>query len=219
MQAEEVLLKAKEFHGHICPNLALGVKASLIAMEKLGVSRDEDHTISEEILAIVETNNCFSDGVQVATGCTFGNNSLIYHDVGKNAFTLVRRSDWKAVRVYVDFDAVLANYFKERAVELFDRVIVRREEEESLMAEFRRTWEEIGWKLLGAEDVFRVSEVEAPRIEKAPIFESVRCERCGELVMSTRIRDGLCPSCREEFYAVVGRGIVRFSGGRYGEVG
>ncbi len=218
MQADEILLKAKELHGHICPNLSLGVRASLIAMERLGVSRVEYYTISEDVIAIVETNNCFSDGVQVATGCTFGNNSLIYHDIGKNAFTLVRRSDWRAVRVYVDFDEVTRRYFDEKAMELFERVIVRREEEEELMEEFRRIWEEIGWKLLEADGVFRVHEVELPRLEKAPIFESVRCERCGELVMGTRVKDGLCPSCRGEFNAVIGRGIVRFSNGRYEEM-
>lgn len=218
MRAGELLLKAKELHGHICPNLALGVKASLIAMERLGVSRAEDYSISEEVLAIVETNNCFSDGVQVATGCTFGNNSLIYHDIGKNAFTLVRRKDWKAVRVYVDFEKVTGKYLDRRAMELFERVVVRREEEERLMEGFRRAWEEVGWRLLEAEDVFRVYEVEPPRLGKAPIFESVRCERCGELVMGTRVKDGLCPSCRGEFNAVIGRGIVRFRNGRYEEM-
>ncbi|TDA32815.1 MAG: hypothetical protein DSO02_03405 [Hadesarchaea archaeon] len=33
-------------------------------------------TIGERLLALVECNSCFTDGVQVATGCTLGNNCL-----------------------------------------------------------------------------------------------------------------------------------------------
>ncbi|MCX8067174.1 MAG: FmdE family protein, partial [Anaerolineae bacterium] len=32
-----LLLKAGELHGHLCPFLALGVRAGLIAMQALGV--------------------------------------------------------------------------------------------------------------------------------------------------------------------------------------
>jgi len=72
-----LLMKAKEFHGHICPFLAIGVRMSVLAMEKLGIGKDEMASVREDVLAIVECNNCLTDGVQVATGCTFGNNSLI----------------------------------------------------------------------------------------------------------------------------------------------
>ena len=55
----------------------------------------------EELIAIVETNNCFSDGVQVVTGCTFGNNGLIYKDLGKTAVTVAKR-DGTAIRIVLD---------------------------------------------------------------------------------------------------------------------
>ncbi|MCS7143731.1 MAG: FmdE family protein, partial [Archaeoglobaceae archaeon] len=99
MNLATLLTKAKDFHGHICPFLAIGVRISSIAMEELRIRRDEIVSIGEEILAIVECNNCLTDGIQVATGCTFGNNSLIYADLGKNAFTLVKRSDWNGIRI------------------------------------------------------------------------------------------------------------------------
>ncbi|MEM2465541.1 MAG: FmdE family protein, partial [Candidatus Bathyarchaeia archaeon] len=104
--------KAEELHGHICPFLILGLRASEIAMQRLGVRKaGVEETIGEEILAIIECNNCFADGVQVATGCTLGNNSLVYLDVGKNAVTLVRRGEWKGVRVYVDSEKIRERYF------------------------------------------------------------------------------------------------------------
>ena len=64
----------------------------------------------EEVVAIVECNNCFTDGIQVVTGCTFGNNALIYKDLGKTAVTVARRLDGAGVRLVVHTD------FRARAV-------------------------------------------------------------------------------------------------------
>ena len=57
-----------------------------------------------------------------------------------------------------------------------------------------------------------MEDVRVAEIERAPIFESVRYDGYGELVMATRVRevDGkkLCLSFAGECEAVVGRGIV-----------
>jgi formylmethanofuran dehydrogenase subunit E len=207
-----LLLRAKEFHGHICPFVALGVRMSVIAMEKLGVEEDAMASVGEDILAIVECNNCLTDGVQVATGCTLGNNSLIYLDLGKNALTIVRRKDWKGVRVYVNAENV-RKYFSKEVLELFNKVIVRREGSEEDAKRLSEFWEETGWKMLEIpEEEFKVEFVEVQPIERAPIFENKRCEKCGELAMATRVKDGLCLRCAGSYYAVVGRGIVKFDG-------
>jgi len=209
-----LLERAKEFHGHVCPFLVLGLRASEIAMERLGVKKaSEAETVGEEVLAIVECNNCFTDGVQVATGCTLGNNSLIYLDLGKSAVTLVRRGDWRGVRVYVDVDKLRSAYFSEEALRLFEKVVVKREGTSEDWERLRRLWTEIGLSLANApESLFKVEDVMVAEIERAPIFESVRCDGCGELVMKTRARevDGkrLCLSCVGECEAVIGRGIV-----------
>jgi len=52
MVSQGLVEKAKEFHGHICPFVVLGLRASEIALEKLGLARaGEKETIGEEILA------------------------------------------------------------------------------------------------------------------------------------------------------------------------
>ncbi len=56
------------FHGHFCPGLAIGFKAAGELMRILQVERDGD----EELFAIVETDACGADAIQVITGCTFG---------------------------------------------------------------------------------------------------------------------------------------------------
>lgn len=76
-------------HGHHCVGSAMGVIAGHHAMKALDV---RESTGMEHIIAVVETNSCFADGIQVVTGCSLGNNSLVYRDYGKTAFSLVKRS-------------------------------------------------------------------------------------------------------------------------------
>ena len=113
-----LLQKAGELYGHWCNYLAYGVIAGYYGIKETGVT----NTGMEEIIAIVETNNCFSDGVQMITGCTFGNNSLIYHDWGKTAVTISRR-DGQAIRIALDpdFEDTRGKEYPD-AYELFDKV-------------------------------------------------------------------------------------------------
>ena len=60
--------KCVEFHGHTCPGLAIGFRAARTLMERLGARKAPD----EELVAIVETDACGADAIQVMTGCTFG---------------------------------------------------------------------------------------------------------------------------------------------------
>lgn len=207
------MLKAKELHGHICPFLVLGLRASEIAMKRLGVEQANSlETVGEELLAIVECNNCFTDGVQVATRCTIGNNCLVYLDLGKNALTLVRRRDWKGVRVYIDRGR-LDKYFSKEAMALFEKVVVKREGTPDEVKKLQEIWTKIAYSMKDLpEEEFKIEEVKVAGIERAPIFESIRCEKCGELAMKTRVKivDGkpICLGCLGECEAVVGRGIV-----------
>ena len=77
--------KCVEFHGHQCPGLAIGFRASEIAAcelgEKMSALRDE------EIVCVTENDACGVDAVQVITGCTIGKGNLIYRPTGKMAFT------------------------------------------------------------------------------------------------------------------------------------
>jgi formylmethanofuran dehydrogenase subunit E len=189
MVSEALVEKAKELHGHICPFVVLGLRASEIALERLGLARaDEKETIGEEVLAIVECNNCFTDGVQVATGCTLGNNSLIYLDTGKNAVTIVRRGDWRGVRVYVDSEKLREEHFEKEATNLFEKVVIKREGTAEDSEKLSSLWAGIGHRMMNIpESEFKIDELKVKEIERAPIFESVKCEKCGELAMKTRI--------------------------------
>lgn len=211
----DLLKKAREFHGHLCPYLVLGLRATMIAMSKLEIGKaDVEETIGEEILAVVEVNNCFADGVQVASGCTLGNNSLVYIDAGKNAVTIVKRRSWEGIRIYIDSERLREKYFPKEAVELFEKVVIRREGDAKDIDRVHKLWTDLAYKMLEIpEDEFKVEWVKVKPLERAPIFKNVRCSRCGELVMETRAiyinGETLCPACAgKEFKAIIGRGIV-----------
>jgi formylmethanofuran dehydrogenase subunit E len=205
-----LLLKAGVLHGHFCPMLSLGVIAGTHAMRELS----GENQGMEEIIAIVETNNCFSDGVQFTTGCTFGNNALVYRDFGKTAVTVIRRSG-DGVRISVKPEA-LSNMTEGPDVrDLFEKVVARREGSREETAELMRRFESIAFSFLERdfEDLFVVEKVRASVPEYAPMHESIICEDCGESTIATRIveRDGrkLCIPCAKGHYMELnGSGIV-----------
>ena len=81
------------FHGHNCPGVSIGIRASEMAL------RDFERAPDEEVVAVVETDMCAVDAIQFLTGCTFGKGNLIHLDYGKNAFSFYRRSDGKGIRI------------------------------------------------------------------------------------------------------------------------
>jgi len=212
---ESLLEFGRDFHGHICPYLALGIRASLIALERLGTKRAGlEESVSESLLAIVECNSCFTDGVQVATGCTLGNNGLVYFDLGKTALTLVRRGSWEGVRVYVDDEKLREMSFPSEATDLFEKVVTQRSGTPEDAARLGELWVETGRRMLELpESAFKINSIEVVPIEQAPIFESKRCCSCGEVAMETRtvLVNGKphCLRCAGRAYsALIGRGIV-----------
>ena len=191
----ETLQRVVEFHGHMCPGLALGVRAAEVALSEIG-----PHSQDEEVVAIVETDMCGVDAVQFLTGCTFGKGNLLHRDHGKNAYTFLRRSDGRAIRVSSYADALASG--SPEWEELFARVRAGAATAE----ERRRFWEiqqQRSEAILAApvNQLYDVREVQVSVPPNARILTSVVCAACGEATMETRIRrlDGreLCPPCFE----------------------
>lgn len=75
---------AFEFHGHQCPFMPLGYRMARLAMEKLGVEREKDHGffVFPE-LGEGHPQTCLMDGLQVATGATYGKVMIAKTSYGK----------------------------------------------------------------------------------------------------------------------------------------
>lgn len=205
-------------HGHFCPFSAVGVKAAARAVRELGVKSRG----MEDVVAIVETNNCFSDGVQFVTGCSFGNNALIYRDYGKTAFTLARRTG-EAVRISVRADRVMAERSPE-ATELFERVVGKHSGTEADQKRLNELWRELAFRVLELpdEDIFDIKKITIDVPAYARMFGSVKCSVCGESVMEprARLKDGqpICIVCsNQEYYQLAGDGMSLISPARKGD--
>ena len=184
-----------KFHGHSCPGLAIGIRAAEIALREIG-----PHSADEEIVAIVETDMCGVDAIQYLTGCPFGKGNLIHLDYGKNAFTFIRRSDGKALRIVTRSDAFDPPNPEHQA--LFERLRGGEATEEE-QARFGALHSQRVQQVLDApeEMLFDVHEVE-PRIPaRARVMASLACDACGEMAMETRTRRfqgrTLCTPCFE----------------------
>jgi formylmethanofuran dehydrogenase subunit E len=209
---EGLLRQAETIHGHRCPFLALGVKAGQYAMHYL----EQESTGMEEVVALVECNNCFTDGIQVVTGCTFGNNALIFKDLGKTAVTVARRRDGAAVRLVVrpDFrERMFARY--PAAGPLFDKVVVQRQGTPEDHHRFRHLWEAVARRELTEvplEEQVLIQKKTVTLPGYARMFATVICSSCGEGVMEPRVRlrNGakVCLACAgEDHYRLTGQGI------------
>jgi formylmethanofuran dehydrogenase subunit E len=188
--------KVTRFHGHMCPGLAMGVRAGEVALEEIG-----HHSVDEEVVAIVETDMCSVDAIQFLTGCTFGKGNLIHRDFGKNAYTFLRRSDGRAVRVSTPpggWNAMGAEW-----AELLTRIrsgtSSSQDREGFAQLQARRSEQILAAPLKELYDVRPVA-IAIPRLARIPA--SVDCERCAEPTMESRLRrlDGrlLCPPCHDE---------------------
>lgn len=165
------------FHGHACGGLTIGYKAALYAVRLLELEEVHRETrqccISEqeEIVCIAENDACGVDAIQVILGCSVGKGNLLFHMCGKQAFSFYNRKNEKSVRLVLKPDL---------------KVKTR---EESLAYYQSREPEEL----------LDVKETVIPLPEKARMFQSVVCSRCGEKTSENYIHmqngEMLCPDC------------------------
>ena len=189
---EETLERVVDFHGHMCPGLAMGIQAAQIALREIG-----PHAKDEEVVAVVETDMCGVDAIQFLTGCTFGKGNLVHRDFGKNAFSFFRRSDGRAVRISLRPGA----WERDPEHQALFAKIRAREATEAERARFQELHVSQSRKVLALDpdSLYTFEEIHAPPPRKARIHASVTCAECGEAAMETRVRrlDGreLCQPC------------------------
>ena len=83
-------------HRHLCPRQVLGVRIGLAGGTALDLALPRQ---DKRVLVILETDGCFADGVEVASGCTIGHRTLRVEDYGKIAATFIDVARGAAVRL------------------------------------------------------------------------------------------------------------------------
>ncbi|MDO4795208.1 MAG: FmdE family protein [Brachymonas sp.] len=199
MNAQEIrastdFQRCAAFHGHVCPGLAIGYKAAKAAMRFL---QQQQRAEDEELVAIVETDACSADAVQVLTGCTFGKGNFIYKDHGKMALTLLDRNTGQGVRVCTKPRLAGAHT---RHGELLQKMMAG-SLNEAERAEFQQLHQQRSDAVLETpdEELFTITATHQALPPKARMEPSKPCSQCGEPVMGCKLQevDGrlLCRSC------------------------
>ena len=199
--------KCVEFHGHACPGIAIGYRAAQILMGRLGVRKAPD----EELVAVVETDACGSDAIQVMTGCTFGKGNFIFKNYGKHAFSLSDRKQGRTVRVCFCSESLKPNP-EHRS--LMERVRSGQATQEET-GRYRRLQQDRIEAILTADagELFTVEEASAVIPPEAKVVESVACDFCRELTRIDLLRevDGgkACIPCAQDIRCQdLGRGLT-----------
>ncbi len=125
----------------------------------------------EEIVCICENDACGVDAIQVILSCTIGKGNLLFHMTGKSAYNFYDRKSGKSVRL-----------------------LLKPAPEGMTKADSFAYYQAQTLK-----DMFHVMPTRIQLPEKARIFDSYICARCGEKAGANwiRIQDGkkLCLDC------------------------
>ncbi len=173
-------------HSHLCPRQVLGVRIGLAGAAALEIEVPQQ---KKRLLTIVESDGCFADGVEVATGCTVGHRTLRVVDYGKIAATFVDVKTGRAVRVAPRLDV------RQRASAYAP------DEKRHYFAQLH------GYQVMPTEELVVIEEVELTtsiaEIVSRPGVR-VNCDVCGEEIINEReVRyQGLtlCKPCAGERY-------------------
>jgi len=190
----ELIQKTIDFHGHSCPGLAIGIRAAEVALREVGRSSDE------EVVAVVENDNCTVDAIQFLLSCTYGKGNLIHLDYGKLAFNFYRRSDGKAIRVIGKLQ--IFDHQGDESMRLRKKMarqgLTEEENEQLKRATAARTRQIMKADL---DELFEITPAQRPIPQKAQILEGLICDACGEQTMESRTRrflgQTLCIPCFE----------------------
>ena len=186
VKLQEMLEHTAAMHKHLCPRQVLGVRMGRLGAELLELEMPQT---DKRVLAFVESDGCFADGLSAATGCTLGHRTLRLFDYGKVAVTLVDSKTGRAIRIAPRADS------RQRAAEAAPEAANRWKGQ---LEAYQKIPTEL---LLEARDVALNLDV-AALVGKPGV--RVSCARCKEEILNQRevLRDGetICQSCAGESY-------------------
>ena len=186
MDLQILLDESSSRHRHLCPRQVLGARIGLAGAAALGLDVPRH---DKRMLVIVETDGCFADGLEAATGCTMGHRTLRLMDYGKIGAVFVDVRANTAVRVapQLDIRQKARDYAPEEKKHYFAQLI--------------------GYQRMPDEALLTIQQVDLTTpigdiISRAGV--RVDCTICGEEIINERevVGDGLvlCQACAGPAY-------------------
>lgn len=181
-----LLARSSARHDHLCPRQVLGVRIGLAGLDALGLSAP---VCKQTALVILETDGCFADGVEVASGATVGHRTLRVNDLGKIAATFVDVVSGRAVRIAPapDVRARVLSYAPHEPRHYFAQLAAYQVMPDNELLQFREVVLDPPIEVLLSKPGVRVS-----------------CALCGEEIINEREvlvhGDALCQTCAGQGY-------------------
>ncbi len=185
---ENLLDISTKIHGHICAGQVIGVRMSMLGLERIGID-DPKGADRKKLYVLVEIDRCATDAIQSVTGCSLGKRSMRWMDFGIMAATFVNLETGKAVRITA----------LEESRELSKKYYP------ALANKYQQQLE--AYKIMPEEELFSFQEVKA-NIPECDMpgrpLRRVQCDDCGDHVQDCREveQDGkiLCRACAGQRY-------------------
>jgi formylmethanofuran dehydrogenase subunit E len=191
---QAILDLSSSWHKHLCPRQVLGARIGLAGAAALGLVIPRQ---DKRLLAIVETDGCFTSGLEAATGCSVRHRTLRVADYGKIAATFVDVKTGTAVRVSPQLD------IREKALAYAP------EEKKHYFAQL------VGYQRMPQQALLTVQLVQLTTpIEEIVSRAGVRanCAICGEEIMNEREvwrgNEPLCRACSQPAYYAVSQIVL-----------
>lgn len=185
---------AFEFHGHLCPFMPLGFRMGLMALEKMELKREKDHTL-HVICELGEGHpqTCIIDGIQVSTGATYGKTLIEKTFYGKLAAIF-----WYPGKTPLRI-SLKPSFLEEFGTKEFFAFRKKGIEPSQIPEEISK--EAIDWTYsLKNEEIYHIKEI--AEFVYSPLkgsFNKQKCSLCGEYVFERylRVKDGkiICIPC------------------------
>jgi formylmethanofuran dehydrogenase subunit E len=185
----EVLQISSARHSHLCPRQVLGARMGVAGLRALGLSAPLTKPTG---LVIVETDGCFVDGMEAATGATVGHRTLRVVDLGKIAATFVDVQSSRAIRLV-----------PQRGIRTLAFAYAPEEEQ-------RYAAQLTGYQVMPEAELFRFEEVDLePPLSALLSRPDARntCSKCGEEIINERevMLEGaaMCRTCAGQGYYTI----------------
>ena len=93
-----ILEKAADFHGHLGPFLVIGVRAGLVGLNRVGITKGDTLVVTASVPIRIPFS-CILDGLQISTNCTVGNQRLSVRNSDEIQVTFERKGNGRKVVV------------------------------------------------------------------------------------------------------------------------
>jgi len=177
----------------------MGLRAGLAALEALGVPRAADG----QLTALVEIDRdhcatCYADGVQMATGCTFGKGNIQKLGYGKFALTLIDNKTKRSVRVVTRPETIQRSKESE-FIGYRKQGVPASKIDPALSEPLIETMMSAPTEAMFIVEAVKEYNLPAPRPHD---FNTIICAECGEVAVEryARVKNGkvVCMPCAEK---------------------